>query len=536
MVPKHFRYLIDFGLAVLSAVLLVVSFPKFDLGFLAWIGLLPILIASNGKSLKYSFILWFLCGLFFFGGVFYWTFAIPKYTVLHHSLLGLYLPPYFAFFGLAFAFISKRWGVRPALSAAPFLWVSLEYVRSNLSFMALPWALLAHSQYQYPVIIQIASVTGTYGLSFLIVLVNAAIVQMLIIRRTLRTGSAGLKNSTPWTRARLVLPGAAAILLILALGYGQNELSEPAEKRFIKASVLQGNINQERKADPRRHAPYIMDRYTELTTSAALDEPDLIVWPEGATPGFILKDVTLYQRMISIVREINTYLLVGSSEYAKFRKTLPKDKRARSGNTALFFSPEGKILGQYLKIQLVPFGEYIPLEGVIEWPHFILSKEGKSYDTPGQEHTLFSLKETKFGVVICWEHVFPDLFRTFVKNGANFMLNITNEGWFGDTAAPYQMLAISVFRAVENRRAIARAANTGISCFVDPYGRITGRVQDRHKKDTFIEGYLTGEIPIWNHKTFYTKHGEVFAYLCIAIALLMVAIPFARGKKANRKG
>jgi apolipoprotein N-acyltransferase len=530
MALKYYRYSIDFALALLSSLLLVVSFPKFDLGFLAWIGLLPILIATNGKGLKYTFILWFVCGLFFFGGIFYWTFAIPKYTVLHHSLLGLYLPPYFAFFGLAFGIISKRWGVRPALFAVPFIWVSLEYVRSNLSFVALPWALLAHSQYQYPVIIQIASVTGTYGLSFLIVLVNAAITQIIMGRIALWRGSTGSTNAPRWTRGRLSLPVATAVLLVVVLGYGQIALSGSTERRIIKASVLQGNISQERKVNSRRNAPYIMDRYAQLTRRAALDEPDLIIWPEAATPGFILKDVTLHQRMISIVREMNIYLLVGSSEYAKFTKTLPKDKKARSGNTALFFSPEGKILGQYLKIHLVPFGEYIPLEGIIDWPHFIVSKEGKIYDTPGQEHTLFNLKEAKFGVVICWEHVFADLFRTFVKNGADFMLNITNEGWFGDTAAPYQMLAISVFRAVENRRAIARAANTGISCFIDPHGRITGRVQDNQKKDTFVEGYLTGEIPISDHKTFYTKHGEVFAYICVAIALLMMAISFTKNR------
>lgn len=531
MAFKYSRYLIDFALALFSSLLLVASFPKVDLGFLAWIGLLPILIASNGKSLKYSFILWFVCGLFFFGGVFYWTFAIPKYTVLHHSLLGLYLPPYFAFFGLAIGFISKRWGVTPALFAGPFIWVSLEYVRSNLSFMALPWALLAHSQYQYPATIQISSVAGAYGVSFLIVLVNTAVAQMIIGPSPLWRGLAGLKKVAPWTRGSFFLPIATAVLFILALGYGEKTLSGPTERRIIKASVLQGNISQERKANPRRHAPYIMERYADLTRRATLDGPDLIVWPEAATPGFILKDISLHQKMVSTVRESNTYLLVGSSEYAKFTTTLPKEKTMKSGNTALFFSPEGKILGQYLKIHLVPFGEYIPLEGIIDWPHFIVPSEKKLHEAPGEEYTLFNLKKAKFGVVICWEHVFPDLFRTFVQNGADFMLNITNEGWFGDTAAPHQMLAISVFRAVENRRAIARAANTGISCFIDPHGRITGRVQDNQKKDTFIAGYLTGEIPISDYKTFYTKHGEVFVYICIAIALLMMAISLVRGKR-----
>jgi apolipoprotein N-acyltransferase len=319
------------------------------------------------------------------------------------------------------------------------------------------------------------------------------------------------------------------VLLILVLGYGQIALSGLPETRIIKASVLQGNINQEMKGNPRKHRAYIMEKYADLTRRAASDGPDLIVWPEAATPGFVLSDMDLYSRMVRIIKGVNTYLVVGSSEYPKFSR--PKREFMKSGNTALFYSPEGKILGQYLKIHLVPFWEYIPLEGIIGWPHFIVPSGKNFYEIPGQNYTLFNVKEAKFGVVICWEHVFAEQFRTFVKNGADFMLNITNEGWFGDTAAPHQMLAISVFRAVENHRSIARAANTGISCFIDPHGRITGRVQDHQKKDTFVEGYLTGEIPISRHKTFYTQHGEVFVFFCIAVALLTVVISLARGKE-----
>ena len=179
----------------------------------------------------------------------------------------------------------------------------------------------------------------------------------------------------------------------------------------------------------------------------------------------------------------------------------------------------------------MPFGEYIPLEGKIEWPSFILPRGKKYYEIPGKEYTLFNLKEAKFGVVICWEHVFPDLFRTFVKNGADFMLNITNEGWFGDTAAPHQMLAISVFRAVENRCAIARAANTGISCFIDPHGRITGRVQDNQKKDTFVDGYLTQPVYLSEERTFYARRGDLFAYLCLLVSAVMIGASFWWGDR-----
>jgi apolipoprotein N-acyltransferase len=237
--------------------------------------------------------------------------------------------------------------------------------------------------------------------------------------------------------------------------------------------------------------------------------------------------MSLTKQLTSLIKDTGTHFLIGSSEFSKFqRKTVGPVK---IGNAALFFSPEGEILGQYLKIHLVPFGEYIPLEGTLQWPDFIVP-EGKEYhEIPGKEYTLFKLKEAKFGVVICWEHVFPELFRTFVTKGADFMLNITNEGWFGDTAAPHQMLAISVFRSVENKRAIARAANTGISCFIDPYGRITGRVRN-NQKDTFVDGYLTEEIPLSSQITFYTMHGDILAYLCLAVTVIMTAVSLMKVK------
>jgi len=514
---------------VLSALLLVLAFPNYNVGMLAWVGLVPLHVAVIGTKPKYAFILSLFSGALFFSFAIWWIFSVPGYKPVHHAILSLYLGLYFGLYGLLVNIISKRMSVTFTCLSSPFIWVTLEYLRSNLSFLAVPWALVAHSQHQNLAVIQIASFAGAYGVSFLIVLVNTAIARVIVAQTPLWKGLAGLKNAAQSTSGRVFLPVATAGLLILVFGYGQNALSGLAERRIIKASVLQGNINQEMKGNPRKHRAYIMEKYADLTRRAASDKPDLIVWPEAATPGFVLKDIDLYSRLVRIIRGVNTYFVVGSSEYPKFSKT--KTEFMKSGNTALFFSPEGKVLGQYLKIHLVPFWECIPLEGIIDWPRFIVPGDKKLYEIPGQEYTLFNLKDAKFGVIICWENVFAEQFRTFVKNGADFMLNITNEGWFGDTAAPHQMLAISVFRAVENRCAIARAANTGISCFIDPHGRITGRVQDNQKKDTFVEGYLTGAIPIPRHKTFYTQHGEVFVYFCIAIALLTVAVSFARGKK-----
>jgi apolipoprotein N-acyltransferase len=283
------------------------------------------------------------------------------------------------------------------------------------------------------------------------------------------------------------------------------------------------------KADPKKHATFIMQKYTDLTRQALEDHPDLVVWPEAATPGFVLKNMSLHQEITSLIKESKTHFIIGSSEYPKFVK--PSSSNSKGiGNTALFFSPEGKVVGQYLKIHLVPFGEYVPYEGTIPWPGFVIPEGKRSYEIPGKEFTLFGIDGTKFGVIVCWEIVFPDLFREFVKRGANFMINITNEGWFGETAAPYQMLMVNVFRAVENRIAVARAANTGISCFIDPYGRIDGRVSTNNK-DIFVEGYLTSQVPLAHEKTFYTIYGDIFVYVIFSFAVLMIALTFSRRKK-----
>jgi apolipoprotein N-acyltransferase len=232
--------------------------------------------------------------------------------------------------------------------------------------------------------------------------------------------------------------------------------------------------------------------------------------------------------MVTLIRRINTYLLVGSAEYPKFLKGPVK---LRSGNTALYFSPEGKVLNQYIKIRLVPFGEYVPLEGIIKWPESIVSKTMTSHIS-GKEFTILNVDETRFCALICWEILFPDLSRTMVKNGAEFVINISNEAWFGKSDAPYQMLSMAVFRAVENRVNLVRATNTGISCFIDPHGRITGKVTNG-SKDIFVAGTLSKQIFLSPQGTFYTHYGDIFAFGCIAISFGLIAYAFL-GKHFGR--
>jgi apolipoprotein N-acyltransferase len=508
----------SFLLAILSAFLLLLAFPTFDLGWLAWLGLVPLFVAISGRTAKSAFFLSYLCGVVFVSGLYRWVLEAPGYHLYHHAILAICFGLYFGLFGGIFNLISRRLGAAWAHLAMPFGWVAMEFVKSNLSFLALPFPILAHSQYPYLKVIQITSLTGAYGLSFLIVLFNSALAALILhsIHGSVTHGGASGALSRRGTFRLVLLTGT---LLAVVLFYGHLVLPKgPMSGKSLAVSVVQGNIDREIKADPRKRATFIMQKYAELTERVSVDRPKLIVWPEAATPGLVLKNIDLLNQMVGIARRANTHVLIGSSEYPKF--TTEKLDAGKVGNTALFFSPTGRVLGQYLKIRLIPFAEYVPYQGIIPWPEFIVPKSKMISEVPGREHTLFDLDGTKFGAVICSECTFPDLFRRFVKKGAAFMVNITNEGWFGETAL-HQKVAASVFRALENRVFLVRATNTGISCFIDPYGRITGRVQ-KDGRDTLVEGCLTRPVYLSEERTFYTKHGDLFAYLCLLVSVVMI--------------
>jgi apolipoprotein N-acyltransferase len=557
MVFKIFRHLVHLILVILSSSLLILSFPKFDLGFFAWVGLLPLLIAINGKSLKYGFFLSLLCGVLFFMGISHWIFEVPGYTVLHHAMLMTYLGLYFGLFGLAFNLISIRWGMTPALFSAPFTWVSLEFVRSNLDFLSLPWELLAHSQYQYPAIIQIASLTGTYSISFLIVMVNAALgaiiypyfskfsgektpPSLLLEKGGVTTSRSGAATAPALTKGdaggfeinggRKSLLSLTALLIILTILYGQLAISKPIIGNKIKVSLVQGNIAQEKKWD-RSYAREIMQTYAALTEEASKDQPVLIIWPETATPGAINLNPRLHFELREIVKKSGTYLLLGSAQHQKF-----EEKGAREFkyvNSAYLINPEPRIVKnqRYDKIRLFPFGEYLPYKEFIPWSYISVPDTGAYVS--GKEFTVFETPAFRFGVTICWEDVFPDLFRQFVQRGAQFMINITNEAWFGKSAAPYQLVSISVFRAVENRVFVVRCTNTGVSCIIDPHGRIIDRVKDEKGQDIFVRGVMTGGIIPLDSKTIYTQYGDLFVWVAFLGTAIFLATAIMKGLKKN---
>jgi len=245
-----------------------------------------------------------------------------------------------------------------------------------------------------------------------------------------------------------------------------------------------------------------LEIYRGLTLEAGRTSPNLVIWPETAMPLLLRADPSVLERLRGLSGEVRAPLVVGAIDV---------DPRAgRYFNSAFFLTEQG-IEAKYDKIQLVPFGEYVPLSGLLGfvrgWAEFISEFE------PGRARVVFPFRDAPFGVVICYEGLFPELFREFVANGARFMVNITNDAWFGETSGPWQHLAVLSLRAVENRVGIARAANTGVSAMIEPSGRI------RQTLGLFRRGVLGDHATTSRRSTFYTRYGDVFAYACLGLAL-----------------
>ena len=510
--------------ALASGLLLHAALPSASVSGLAWVALVPVwLVLIQGRKLA-AFVSGAALCFVFYTAHFYWLFDIKGYTVLHHLFLGLYLAPLTGLMTLAVGFVAGRLGKTAALLAAPLLWVIYEYTRSNLGFLALPWGLLAHSQFQQPAMIQIASASGAFGVSFLIATTNSMSAAWLALAfRKLRR--------KPITGGALSSKGAVVITALVAVLFGANHWCARFEPQpsdpppGVKVALAQGNIDQEKKWDP-AHADEIMTVYTGLTREAARSRPDLVVWPETATPRSVSTDPRLALTVKQAAAAAGAPILLGSAQAQKFN--VKDTTKARFHNSAFLFSPDPAGPGPqpYSKVRLLPFGEYLPHRDVIPWA-WIGVPDVADY-LPGSDYRVFTLAGVRFSAPICWENIFPDTVRRFVLNGAEFLVNITNEAWFGRTAAPYQFLSMSVFRAVENRRYVLRCCNTGVTCVIDPKGRIVSRLIDQERNDLFVRGVLTDTILPVRELSLYSRHGDWFVRLCAAFAALVLAACFFR--------
>ncbi|TAN58993.1 apolipoprotein N-acyltransferase [bacterium] len=488
--------------SILSGILLSLPFCNGKLWLFAWFGFVPLFLAIQYKSRARAFILSYLTGIVFWSIAIYWLINV---TLLGQILLILYLALYFGIFGIT---IPDCPAGRSSSSSIirfifiPCLWVTLEYLRSHM-LTGFGWALLGYSQYLNLPVIQIADLFGAYGVSFLVMMMN--VVVWKLIKGTSRAFFLSL------------------FCLLSALSYGFLRLYPASalgrQAASIKISVVQGNIPQELKWAYGAET-FILERYKKLTELASRDRPDLIIWPEASSPGFLGegKDDWISQAIFSLAKETNIPLLFGSAVRQK----------EEYFNSALLIGAQGKVSARYDKLHLVPFGEYIPLkklfpflETIVPIGDFTAGKEYTLFELSAFSHPRLSSRQApsaKFAVLICFEDTIPELSRGFVNKGADFLVNITNDAWFGRSWAAYQHLSASVFRAIENRVPLARSANTGVSCIIDTRGRITDTLYENNK-DIFISGIKTGTIILDKGRSLYSAVGDIFALGCLALAL-----------------
>ncbi|MBI5194238.1 MAG: apolipoprotein N-acyltransferase [Nitrospirae bacterium] len=505
--------IINIILSALSALLLSLSFPMYDIEILAWIGIIPLLFVIKGSSPKIAFLWSWFSGTLFsiftlnwltgtmsnYGGLPYWI------SLLVLILLSAYVGLYTGFFGLTASYLTKKTTLPFPLLAAP-VWVSFEYIRAHL-LTGFPWASLGYSQYKFLHIIQIADITSLYGISFLIIICNAAIFELFSL----------LKNKGKSYRMTVMSSlsiFSAAFLFILSLLYGNYKLKQTYYNpdNNIKVAVIQGDIPQHLKWD-RNFQRKTIDIYEQLTEDSAKQNPAIVIWPETAAPFFFQERSVYQQEIYDLAKRNNISLLFGSPSYKYI-----DEYNIKLFNSAYLISPDGRDMSRYDKMHLVPFGEYVPLSKIL----FFLEKMvvGIGDFMPGKDFTVLQNNNIRLGTVICFEVIFPDLVRKFVLNGAEFMTTITNDAWFGKTSAPYQHFSMVVFRAVENRVYFARAANTGISGFISPAGEILNTTP------IFVKSQITQKITPSTRKTFYTLYGDIFAYLCIFIAAVSIIAGF----------
>ncbi|MBU4263971.1 MAG: apolipoprotein N-acyltransferase [Proteobacteria bacterium] len=493
-------------LFLLSALLLWLSSPGPGLSFCAWIALVPLLTGCAMVTPKKAALLGFVSGLLYYLLLVYWVvISLGTYGHLPWWLCGLallllsaYMSLYLAFFCAACSWSMQA--VAPVWSA-PLLWVALDFVR-GLLFSGFPWQDLGYSQFNTPLLIQVADLAGHHGITFLIVMANCLLFTLSARWR---------KKDVPWLPLPTRLQTTTGLLLIAAaLAYSFVQLKaisrDLAAAPGYPVAVIQGNIEQNQKwvAAKQREA---METYIELSCKAAQQQPELVIWPETAMPFFPPTSPLFPQVLDRTVYSHHYFLLSGAPYFVE------KQKDYDLYNSALLARPDGS-QAIYFKQHLVPLGEYIPFSDILPLPGPVVESIGNF--SAGSDSQPLAAGKAKLGVLICFESIFPALARQEVANGANLLVNITNDAWFGKSSASIQHMAMAVFRAVENRRSLARAANTGISCFIDPAGRIS------QATPLFTTCSINGSPALFDQHTVFTRLGYLFPIACL-IFLIPVA-------------
>jgi len=487
---------VDVLLSILSGVLLTAGFPSFDLFFLSWIAWVPLLVALRGKRTGEAFRLGYVCGLVHYGTSLYWV----RYVVDHYGGLGfplamvvlLILCVYLGVYPALFAVAAKRLERRPLLwvFVLPAVWVTIEWIKAH-AVTGFPWGNLGYTQTAFRPLIQIADVTGTYGVSWLVVLGNTSIAAWFM-RPRVRSG---------------ILVSALLIGATVVYGYFRLETIEQLQDRANPwtVGVVQGNIDQSQKWDP-AFQQETLTRYRELSLKAMENtpRPDLLVWPETAVPFLYGIEEKLSVQVNGMAKEAGAPLLFGSPGVTWV------DGKTRLLNRAYLADIGNHRVAAYAKQHLVPFGEYVPYQKILFFVHRLVAAAGDF--VAGTDASPMRLDGRSFGVLICYEGVFPDLSRKTVELGATSLVNITNDAWYGRTSAPYQLLQMARWRAIEFRVPLIRAANTGVSAIVDATGAVLGSIPLDER------GFLVRAVRPFRTLTLYARWGDFFAWFCVLVA------------------
>jgi len=481
--------------AAISGVLLWLVQPNKNLGFLAWFCLIFLIrAAAEARDFQQAFRLGYLSGLFFF---------LPGLSWLQHvAFAGWLFAAFFEslFIGLFAVFIF--FGGRFKVTAYKLIWFAgswllCEWMRSEIHVLGFGWHLLAYSQSFYPHLLQAANLVGAYGLGFLIALANASLVLVWQLK--------GLAQQ----KKRCVFLGV--LFLVIPLGlmvYGHFGLQDPIGRgEQLRVGLVQSNIPEDIKWRPEAKAR-ILEIQQKLTQLASFDAPDLTVWPEASFPGYFNRDAEAAQ-IHELAKTTKTPILVGSPHY---------ERAGVYYNSAYLVRGVEEEAERYDKIRLVPFGEYVPFKFMFGWLMPLADAFGVGDFSAGSTYKLFNLyDDIAFGTLICFEDIFPRLAQEYVKKGAEFLVVMTNDSWFGRTDAPYQHLAASIFRAVENGVPVVRAANTGVSALISAQGKVTHRVSSETGQELFITGHETGTILLTFKKTAYQKNGYLFPVMILTV-------------------
>jgi apolipoprotein N-acyltransferase len=478
-------------LALLTGVLILISFYFFPC--LIFFSLIPLLFAVQHNSPKSSFWLGFISGLTFYipflSFIFTLEVEIKFWLYFGIFLLWVYLSLYFG----VWAFFTAR---KKLLFFSPFLFASLEFLRSLTSEIGFPWGSLAYSLIPCRILIQFADIVGISGITFVIVLANVVIFYALSRKRLIAI--------------LFLFPIFFSILL-----YGKMRMKEEVDSG-IKVGVVQPNIEPTVKRDEEWEY-----RFSMLDSlSREIRDVDLLIWPETSVPGYLGRATRTEARVKKIVDSLGVPVIMGAQRLDFGRG------RTKVHNSAFLFVPEKGMSAFHDKIYLVPFGERLPFDQI--FPFLQKLHFGQGDFSPGLGYTIFKVKDIPFCTLVCFESIFPRLVRRFVNKGVLFIVNITDDCWFGRTQGPYEHAEMAVMRAIEYRIPLVRCANTGLSFVVTKTGKVLKETK-LFEREVFVQEIYPGD-----GKTFYASHGDLFAWICLIVSFLSIMLQFLSAKRENK--